>query len=89
MRAPAAGAQSWGGNLGRTSRRSLANFPKRPSRRRGIGGVRKKLIVWEHPMHKADYQALGHAAPDDQLEIVDAPEIKRKRLGELQSPDGG
>ncbi|HET6734347.1 MmcQ/YjbR family DNA-binding protein [Mycobacterium sp.] len=26
--------------------------------------VRKKLIAWERPLRKADYEALGDAAPD-------------------------
>ncbi|MGH3676263.1 MAG: MmcQ/YjbR family DNA-binding protein [Mycobacterium sp.] len=29
--------------------------------------VRKKLIAWERPLRKADYQALGAAAPDDDI----------------------
>lgn len=29
--------------------------------------VRKKLIVWERPLRKADYDALGDAAPDGDI----------------------
>jgi hypothetical protein len=29
--------------------------------------VRKKLIVWERPLRKADYAALGDAAPDGDI----------------------
>ena len=29
--------------------------------------VRKKLIAWERPLRKADYQALGDAAPDGDI----------------------
>jgi hypothetical protein len=29
--------------------------------------VRKKLIVWERPLRKADYEALGDAAPDGDI----------------------
>ena len=29
--------------------------------------VRKKLIAWERPLRKADYQALGAAAPDGDI----------------------
>jgi hypothetical protein len=29
--------------------------------------VRKKLIVWERPLRKADYEALGAAAPDGDI----------------------
>lgn len=29
--------------------------------------VRKKLIVWERPLRKADYDALGSAAPDGDI----------------------
>jgi hypothetical protein len=28
---------------------------------------RKKLIVWERPLRKADYEALGDAAPDGDI----------------------
>ena len=50
--------------------------------------VRKKLIAWERPLRKADYQALGDAAPDGDILgarvadegvklalIADAPEV--------------
>jgi hypothetical protein len=29
--------------------------------------VRKKLIAWERPLRKADYEALGDAAPDGDI----------------------
>ncbi|MDV3124889.1 MmcQ/YjbR family DNA-binding protein [Mycobacterium sp. 21AC1] len=29
--------------------------------------VRKKLVVWERPLRKADYMALGDAAPDGDI----------------------
>jgi hypothetical protein len=29
--------------------------------------VRKKLIAWERPLRKADYEALGDAAPKDDI----------------------
>ena len=29
--------------------------------------VRKKLIAWERPLRKADYEALGDAAPDGEI----------------------
>jgi hypothetical protein len=29
--------------------------------------VRKKLIAWERPLRKADYQALGDAAPEGDI----------------------
>ena len=29
--------------------------------------VRKKLIVWERPLRKADYEALGADAPDGDI----------------------
>ena len=29
--------------------------------------VRKKLMVWERPLRKADYAALGDAAPDGDI----------------------
>jgi hypothetical protein len=29
--------------------------------------VRKKLIAWERPLRKADYEALGEAAPDGDI----------------------
>jgi hypothetical protein len=29
--------------------------------------VRKKLIVWERPLRKADYEALGDEAPDGDI----------------------
>jgi hypothetical protein len=29
--------------------------------------VRKKLIVWERPLRKADYAALGDSAPDGEI----------------------
>ncbi len=29
--------------------------------------VRKKLMVWERPLRKADYEALGAAAPDGDI----------------------
>lgn len=50
--------------------------------------VRKKLIAWERPLRKADYRALGDAAPDGDILgarvanegvklalIADAPEV--------------
>ena len=39
--------------------------------------VRKKLIVWERPLRKADYEALGEDAPDG--DILGAAGVRRGR----------
>jgi hypothetical protein len=36
--------------------------------------VRKKLIAWERPLRKADYEALGDAAPDGDILGVRVPD---------------
>ena len=42
----------------------VAELPETTEPTRRTWRVRKKLIVWERPLRKADYEALGADAPD-------------------------
>ena len=49
------------------SRELSASFPKPPKPSPRNWRVRKKLIAWERPLRKADYEALGADAPDGDI----------------------
>ena len=48
-------------------RRIVAKLPETSEPTPHNWRVRKKLIVWERPLRKADYQALGADAPDGDI----------------------
>jgi hypothetical protein len=47
--------------------RIVASLPETSETTPRTWRVRKKLIAWERPLRKADYQALGAAAPDGDI----------------------
>lgn len=54
---------------------------------RGDWQVRKKSFVWERPLRKADYQALGDAAPEGIVIGVRVPEIADQQALVQTGPD--
>ena len=48
-------------------RRIVAELPETSEPTPHNWRVRKKLIVWERPLRKADYEALGSDAPDGDI----------------------
>ena len=56
-----------GRRTARSSTRIVAELPETAEPTPRNWRVRKKLMVWERPLRKADYEALGDDAPDGDI----------------------